>query len=77
MCVSGIWTPVCHHRGFERQVDDHVRGNRPFIIDELHEDFRYVLGSVLYETAIVQILYSNIHSRWAPRTLIDEHTEKE
>jgi hypothetical protein len=54
----------------------HVRGNRRFVIDELHEVFPYVSRSGLYETVTVQLQYRKICTRWVSRMPTDEHKQK-
>jgi hypothetical protein len=39
------------------KVDAHVRENRRFTTDELHEVFPYVSRTVLYESVTVQLQY--------------------
>jgi hypothetical protein len=46
------------------RVDAHVRENRRFTTDELHEVFPYVSRSVLYETVRVQLRYRKMANRW-------------
>jgi hypothetical protein len=57
------------------KVDAHVRDNRQFTTDELHEVFPYVSRSVLYETVTVQFRHRKIDARWVPRMLTDEHKQ--
>jgi hypothetical protein len=50
-----ILTHVCRHPGFDDTVNVHVRENRRFTIDELHQVFPYVSPSVLYKIVTVRL----------------------
>jgi hypothetical protein len=58
-------------------VGDHVRENRQFTVDELHEVFPCVSRSVLCETVTVRLQYRKIFAMWVPRIFTDKHKQKQ
>jgi hypothetical protein len=57
-----------------KRVDDHIRANRRFTTDELHEAFPEVSHSVIYEIVIERLRYVKICARWVPRGQRDCHS---
>lgn len=68
--------PTVKSEDLVQKVDDEIRQNRRFTIDELHEKFQQVSRSVIYAIVSEQLHYKKICARWVPKMLTDEHKTK-
>jgi hypothetical protein len=60
----------------KNKIDQHIRTNKRFTLDEIHEKFPQILCSLIHEIVTEHLHYKKICVRWVPRMLAEEHKIK-
>jgi hypothetical protein len=58
------------------KIDQHIRTNRCFTLDEILEKFPHISQLLIYEIVTEHLHYKKICAKWAPRMLTEEHKSK-
>jgi histone-lysine N-methyltransferase SETMAR len=60
-------------KDLEYRTDQHIRTNRRFTLDEIHEKFPQLSRSLIHEIVKKYLHYKKICARWIPQMLTEEH----
>jgi hypothetical protein len=60
----------------KNRIDQHIRTNRRFTLDEIHEKFPQISSSLIHEIVMEHLHYKQICVRWVPQMLTEEHKSK-
>jgi hypothetical protein len=61
--------------GLKNRIDQHIRTNRHFTLDEIYEKFPPISHSLIYEIVTDYLHYKQIFARWVPWMLTEEHSK--